>query len=619
MANRWLPGEKLSSTEVAAYLERIGISVGEAKEPSPELLLLLQRKHLSSVPFENLHIILSEDNHKVPQLEPFATFNKIVTHNRGGYCYELNGGYCRLLDALGFRVKPLLARISGEDTPYPAIAQLDHLVILVTLGESEYITDVGNGTKCIRSPIHLPTEGTPTVIPGHRLSCIAEGLYLLEWMSEDNTWTPWYTVDLKQNTYIPQDTVFANFHVANVHPLFSQVPLAVLHTAYGAKVITKGKYKHTHFAWTAHETGGGWPPVDVDVPPVMDGKASVDFGHRSLSCEEIPALLVGEFRFDYGFSSEQMERLRKHVKGGADSTLKSTQPSPDELAIKETVRDCYSKVCREFNPAKQEQADQLAQSFGYSKQDVHELGAGASMGLSCGNPVSRADLREGEVVLDLGAGAGFDLFLAAKRVGPSGRLIGVDYSADMVERARANAKKRGIANVDFHHAELERLPIADRSVDCVISNCVLNLVPDKTKAFSELFRVLKSGGRVVISDIVLRQKVPPGLAADIRTRVCCVGGALQAEEYESLLRQVGFGEVRLVDKNADLNVWKKLDVLPKQQQQQQEGSCCSTSRSEATRVSCCGAEQSDSEAGSAFMTSDLNQFASSCYIHALKP
>jgi SAM-dependent methyltransferase len=169
------------------------------------------------------------------------------------------------------------------------------------------------------------------------------------------------------------------------------------------------------------------------------------------------------------------------------------------------------------------------------------------LGLGCGNPIALASLRKGETVLDLGAGAGFDCFLAAAKVGPKGKVIGVDMTPEMVEKASANAKKGGYKNVEFRLGEIESLPAADRSVDVIISNCVINLVPDKKKAFREAFRVLKPGGRIMISDIVLLKELPTFLMQSKALYVGCLSGALLKADYLGAIKEAGFKDVKIMD------------------------------------------------------------------------
>jgi SAM-dependent methyltransferase len=172
---------------------------------------------------------------------------------------------------------------------------------------------------------------------------------------------------------------------------------------------------------------------------------------------------------------------------------------------------------------------------------------GANLGLGCGNPLAVASLKEGETVLDLGSGAGFDCFLAAKRVGTEGKVIGVDMTPDMIDRARTNARKGDYANVEFRLGEIENIPAADNSVDIVISNCVINLAPDKGRVFKEAFRVLKPGGRLMVSDIVLLRELPDFIRDSIEAYTGCVAGATKKDEYLKTIKNAGFREVNILD------------------------------------------------------------------------
>jgi SAM-dependent methyltransferase len=229
-----------------------------------------------------------------------------------------------------------------------------------------------------------------------------------------------------------------------------------------------------------------------------------------------------------------------------------TDSQPD---VRKAVRDGYASVARGStsccapagsccgSPAT---AARIGSAIGYSDEDLAAVPEGANLGLGCGNPVALASLKTGETVLDLGAGAGIDCFLAAKKVGPTGRVIGVDMTAEMLERARANAAKAGIANVEFRLGEIEHLPVADSSIDIVISNCVINLSPDKPQVFREAFRVLRRGGRLMVSDIVLTTELPPTIRDSVRYYVGCLSGALLKTDYLAAIRAAGFGDVKVV-------------------------------------------------------------------------
>jgi SAM-dependent methyltransferase len=189
-----------------------------------------------------------------------------------------------------------------------------------------------------------------------------------------------------------------------------------------------------------------------------------------------------------------------------------------------------------------------SQRMGYSHADTAAVPAGANLGLGCGNPLAIASLRAGQTVLDLGSGAGFDAFLAARAVGPAGRVIGVDMTPEMVSKARANAAKSGYANVEFRLGEIENLPVADATVDVILSNCVINLAPDKPRVFREAFRALKPGGRLAISDIVALQPVPEAMRRDVELYTACAAGAALVRDVETALRDAGFAEVHVTPK-----------------------------------------------------------------------
>lgn len=191
--------------------------------------------------------------------------------------------------------------------------------------------------------------------------------------------------------------------------------------------------------------------------------------------------------------------------------------------------------------------ESVVESIGYTKEQIAAIPEGANLGLGCGNPLAHAALQPGDVVLDLGAGAGIDCFLAAKAVGPSGRAIGVDMTPAMLEKARKNAVTVGATNVEFRLGEIEHLPVADASVDVVISNCVINLSPDKTQVFREALRALKPGGRLVISDLVLEHPLPAEIMRSVEMYVGCVAGAATKTGFLQHLRDAGFGSVEILE------------------------------------------------------------------------
>jgi SAM-dependent methyltransferase len=186
---------------------------------------------------------------------------------------------------------------------------------------------------------------------------------------------------------------------------------------------------------------------------------------------------------------------------------------------------------------------QMGQRIGYSEAELTAVPEGANLGLGCGNPIALASLREGETVLDLGSGAGFDCFLAAGRVGPGGKVIGIDMTPEMLEKARENARKDKIENVEFRQGDIEHLPVEDGSIDVIISNCVINLAPDKGRVFRESFRVLKPGGRLMVSDIVLTKPLPDFVKNSVAAYVGCVAGAALREDYLEAMRLAGFENV----------------------------------------------------------------------------
>jgi len=218
-------------------------------------------------------------------------------------------------------------------------------------------------------------------------------------------------------------------------------------------------------------------------------------------------------------------------------------------SIKEVVRDIYGSLARGGTKGcgctSFDELQDLSKHMDYTEEELNSLPEGTDMGLGCGNPVAIASLKPGQTVLDLGSGGGIDCFLAARKVGRSGRVIGVDMTPEMVFRAREAVRRSGIENVEFRLGEIEHLPVEDSSVDVIISNCVINLSPDKRQVFGEAYRVLKRGGRLCISDIVALKELPEDMKEDLRLLTGCVAGATEIEELEGLLQEAGFEGVEI--------------------------------------------------------------------------
>ncbi len=231
----------------------------------------------------------------------------------------------------------------------------------------------------------------------------------------------------------------------------------------------------------------------------------------------------------------------------------------DQKNIKKIVRESYGKIAKQNKSCCSMETscgcqgnnkfDEISKSIGYADIDIKEVPEGSNLGLGCGNPIALASLKEGETVLDLGSGAGFDCFLAAKKVGPKGKVIGVDMTQEMLDRARENVLKSDYKNVEFRLGEIDNLPVADNSVDVVISNCVINLSPDKRKVFDEAYRVLKPGGRIMISDIVLLKELdlPDAVVDVLDLYSSCIAGAILKEKYIITIKDAGFVNVKIID------------------------------------------------------------------------
>lgn len=238
----------------------------------------------------------------------------------------------------------------------------------------------------------------------------------------------------------------------------------------------------------------------------------------------------------------------------------------DETDIKEAVRNRYAGHARnakkatsaasccspsvtgtEAAPCRGSSGVSVSELLGYDANDLAAIPHGADLGLGCGNPIAMLELKEGETVVDLGSGAGIDCFLAAKRVGQTGHVIGVDMTPEMIARARRNAAAGGFGNVEFRLGEIEHLPVEDAAVDAIISNCVVNLVPNKRQVFADAMRILKPGGRVSLSDIVLLGEVPPVVRDSVEAYVSCLSGAILLDDYLRLMKDAGFVEVRIVE------------------------------------------------------------------------
>jgi len=294
--------------------------------------------------------------------------------------------------------------------------------------------------------------------------------------------------------------------------------------------------------------------------------------------------------------------------------------------ITDAVRERYAQVADSGLSSAHSGVRAVAEAFGYTPEELASMPAEANMGLSCGNPTAIANLREGETVVDLGSGGGLDVFLAAAKVVPTGRAIGIDMTPEMIDLARRNATKQpgGAANVEFHLATIDKLPLEDATVDCVISNCVINLAPDKRAVFREIARVLKPGGRLAVSDIALKQPLPKEIGQDVLAYVGCIAGAISFEEYRQGLLVAGFSDVTIIDSGADLNAYAKVEnqagcCSPSMKKEAAENSlpvivssCCETALSDDARI------ELHDDLRDLLSRYNVNEYAASVKVFALK-
>ncbi len=286
----------------------------------------------------------------------------------------------------------------------------------------------------------------------------------------------------------------------------------------------------------------------------------------------------------------------------------------------ESVKSKYGAVAESSLSSDHAGVKAVAEAFGYTPEELTSIPAAANMGLSCGNPTATAHIRRGEVVVDLGSGGGLDVFLAAKMVGPEGRAIGIDMTPAMIERAQANAAAGGYQNVEFYLSTIDRIPLPDASVDCIISNCVLNLAPDKQAVFREMARVLKPGGRVAVSDIALKHELPEAIAQSVAAYVGCIAGAIKIDDYRDGLRAAGFEHAEIVDSGADLNAYAKVE---------NQAGCCSpvmdtSNPLQVIEEQCCTPASAPvpsihEELTRLLSQHDINAAAASVKVYAIKP
>jgi arsenite methyltransferase len=289
------------------------------------------------------------------------------------------------------------------------------------------------------------------------------------------------------------------------------------------------------------------------------------------------------------------------------------------MSVVETVKSKYGDVAQAGLSSDHAGVKAVAAAFGYSADELASIPAEANMGLSCGNPTATAHIKPGETVVDLGSGGGLDVFLAARKVGPTGRAIGIDMTPEMLALARRNAEQAGYTNVEFYQATIDELPLPDSSVDCVISNCVINLAPDKAAVFREIARVLKPGGRLAVSDIALKQPLPAEIGDDLMAYVGCIAGAISIDDYTSGLAAAGFSAVQVIDSGADLNAYAQVE---------DQAGCCSppAASSSGLTVVAAGCDSPGvvdaalhARLADLLRRHDVNQYAASVRVYAVKP
>jgi arsenite methyltransferase len=271
------------------------------------------------------------------------------------------------------------------------------------------------------------------------------------------------------------------------------------------------------------------------------------------------------------------------------------------MSIQQIVQLKYGNVATSGLSSDDKGVKAVAEAFGYSADELGSIPAEANMGLSCGNPTAFASLKEGETVVDLGCGGGLDVFLAAKKVGPTGKAIGIDMTPEMLALAHSNAAKSGLTNVEFHQSTIDKMPLSENSIDCVISNCVINLATDKPAVFREIARILKSSGRLAMSDLALKKPLPTEISNDLMAYVGCVAGAIPIDDYRTGLTAAGFEHIEIVDTKADLNAYANVE---------NQSGCCSPGME-------CGSDV-HRDLSKLLKKYDINDFVASVKIFAVK-